>query len=314
MSVLYDQYLQKHKANVVKAFEWLEKYLPEYDGIDGSNTRWNVTYAHDASKTETDEYEAYDAYFYGGNRSYQVVQNYNRAWLLHLHRNPHHWQYWVLINDDPKEGKTCLDMPQDYIVEMICDWWSFSWSKGNLYEIFNWYDERRQYIKLSEATRRTVEDILKAIRLKLDELGEGDSSELMHHGVKGQKWGVKNGPPYPIDKTAKRDTIVEEAIESGQVSRQINPEKQMRHTKSGHLPGRSYLDGDLDYAQELVDELSGTGTPVLSNSGKWLRMERVESSEEIGVLVDPETGKETRTSKAMIRYSKTGSHIHPRKG
>ena len=24
---------------------------------------------------------------------------------------------------------------------------------------------------------------------------------LEHHGVKGQKWGVKNGPPYPIKKT-----------------------------------------------------------------------------------------------------------------
>ena len=21
---------------------------------------------------------------------------------------------------------------------------------------------------------------------------------LAHHGIKGQKWGVKNGPPYPI--------------------------------------------------------------------------------------------------------------------
>ena len=22
---------------------------------------------------------------------------------------------------------------------------------------------------------------------------------LAHHGIKGQKWGVKNGPPYPLD-------------------------------------------------------------------------------------------------------------------
>lgn len=27
--------------------------------------------------------------------------------------------------------------------------------------------------------------------------------ELFHHGVKGQKWGVKNGPPYPLTKVTK---------------------------------------------------------------------------------------------------------------
>lgn len=26
-----------------------------------------------------------------------------------------------------------------------------------------------------------------------------DGTELYHHGIKGQKWGVRNGPPYPID-------------------------------------------------------------------------------------------------------------------
>lgn len=30
---------------------------------------------------------------------------------------------------------------------------------------------------------------------------------LMHHGIKGQKWGVRNGPPYPIeDKVLKKGT------------------------------------------------------------------------------------------------------------
>ena len=24
--------------------------------------------------------------------------------------------------------------------------------------------------------------------------------ELYHHGIKGQEWGVRNGPPYPLDK------------------------------------------------------------------------------------------------------------------
>lgn len=28
------------------------------------------------------------------------------------------------------------------------------------------------------------------------------TDELYHHGVKGQRWGIKNGPPYPLDAKA----------------------------------------------------------------------------------------------------------------
>lgn len=99
-----------------------------------------------------------------------MVQDFNKAWLAHIHRNPHHWQHWVLINDDPKLGEIVLDMPYEYIIEMICDWWAFSWSSGNLYEIFNWYNEHEEYMKLSEKTRKTVEDILDKIKKKLDDM------------------------------------------------------------------------------------------------------------------------------------------------
>lgn len=27
------------------------------------------------------------------------------------------------------------------------------------------------------------------------------NAELYHHGIKGQKWGVTNGPPYPLDSS-----------------------------------------------------------------------------------------------------------------
>lgn len=250
MSWQYDLFLRQHKENVKKGFDWICHNLPELTN-DISTAAWQTEFSHDLSKEEPDEYEAYDAYFYGGNRSYAVVQDYQKAWLLHIHRNPHHWQYWVLINDDPEDGEIVLEMPYDYILEMICDWWSFSRASENLYEIFEWYGKHNNYMKLGKKTRKTVEDILEKIQSKLDEAEDevlGDS-ELQHHGVKGMKWGVKNGPPYPIDKSSGRGTIVKNAIESGAVSKKINREKQMRHTKSNHTPGRSYLDGDLEYAQ-----------------------------------------------------------------
>lgn len=121
MSFQYDQYLTQHRSNVKRGFDWIAENLPELL-VDGFDYGWQIEFAHDKSKDEQDEYEAYDAYFYGGNRSYAVMQNYQKAWLLHLHRNPHHWQYWILINDDPKEGEIILEMPYNYIIEMICDW------------------------------------------------------------------------------------------------------------------------------------------------------------------------------------------------
>lgn len=46
--------------------------------------------------------------------------------------------------------------------------------KKDLTEIVNWYQQRYYYIKLSEKTRETVDDILKKITSKLQELEEKD--------------------------------------------------------------------------------------------------------------------------------------------
>lgn len=166
MSVQYDNYLTEHKENVAKGFRWLQENIPEVieDGFE-----WQICFNHDASKTDPEEYDAYDAYFYGNNRSYSVVQNFKKAWLRHIHNNPHHWQHWILINDERKEGMVVIDMPYIYVVEMICDWWSFSWTKGDLNEIFGWYEDRKDYMKLSANTRRSVEYILGKMKDKLEE-------------------------------------------------------------------------------------------------------------------------------------------------
>jgi len=299
VSEKYDEYLKRHREAVRQAYQWIEENIP---GLRDSKTARAVE-THDASKNEPDEYEAYDAYFYG-RKTRETVERFNEAWLTHIHRNPHHWQHWVLINDDPEEGTVVLEMPYPDILEMICDWWAFSWVKGDRKEIFQWYDARSQYIRLAPKTRIIVEDILGELRRKLED------DVLVHHGIKGQKWGVRNGPPYPLDRSKKSDTIVEDAIKSGEVSKTINREKQLRHTKSNHAPGRSYLDGDLDYAQELVDRYSGKGEAKTNRGGSWNHRERITASHDIGVYVD-EDGNETRSNTAMIIYSKTGTHIYP---
>jgi len=168
MSQEYDLYLQNHRTQVSKAYTWLYSNLPHVVS-PCADSEWGVDFNHERTKNNLDEYNAYDEYFYGNNRSFAVVQAFREAWLLHIHRNQHHWQHWVLLNDDLDLGIITLEMPYDHVIEMICDWWSFGWNKGNVFELFKWYEEHKNYIKLHERTRRIVEYILIQIREKLEE-------------------------------------------------------------------------------------------------------------------------------------------------
>lgn len=178
MSLAYNNYLDRHIDNVGNAYAWIKEHLPEVTAGIAGDDEWNILKRHDESKYDREEYDAYDEYFYGKTKSPRVEEAFNYAWLHHIHENGHHWQHWVLVNDEPNEGIVALDMPYHYIIEMICDWWSFSFSKGELREIFKWYVAHKKHMKLSDKTREIVEDILGKIAAKLNELeSEEDESE-----------------------------------------------------------------------------------------------------------------------------------------
>lgn len=55
-----------------------------------------------------------------------------------------------------------------------------------------------------------------------------DMEELTHSGVKGQKWGVKNGPPYPLSKdisTGSRLKTTSSGKKSGGISGYLQTRK-----------------------------------------------------------------------------------------
>lgn len=103
-------------------------------------------------------------FFYGGDkrkdRFYtpsQGTYEFNVAWLKHQHRSPHHWQHWVLQEDDG--DKFALEMPVKYVKEMICDWRGAGKAQG-----FNdtpaWYLKNKDKMILAPATRLLVESLL----------------------------------------------------------------------------------------------------------------------------------------------------------
>ena len=185
----YDAYLTEHIANVQKGYEWMKQNIPHllteenyFDEICYYGELDEIIAQHDKSKyTKTPdadnyfelkcEYDPYAEYFYGEEKTPEVEKRFNYAWLAHIHSNPHHWQHWMLQHDD--EGLELLDMPYVFIVEMVADWWSFSWKQNKVDEIFNWYESKKDGILLSDSTRTKLETILNAIKEKLKEVDNG---------------------------------------------------------------------------------------------------------------------------------------------
>ena len=60
-------------------------------------------------------------------------------------------------------------------------------------------------------------------------------NELTHHGVQGQKWGIQNGPPYPLDyndHSAKEKRAMQK--DAKRIERQLN--------KTAINQGKAYYD------------------------------------------------------------------------
>jgi hypothetical protein len=83
----YLSYVLRHKWFVLRA------------GLELGVPLWQLL-VHDWSKFLPSEWFPYVDYFYGERP--RSTDRFNQAWLSHQRRNPHHWQYWVLLNDDPK--------------------------------------------------------------------------------------------------------------------------------------------------------------------------------------------------------------------
>ena len=161
MSKNYDNYIIEHRTAVETAYQWLVDHKIIKDQYR------QVIDIHDVSKWGNEEYDAYDKYFYSKSKTKEVEEQFNFAWLHHIHANPHHWQHWVLINDD--DGTHALEMPEEYIIEMLCDHWSFSHKQGKLDEIFKWYEDHKKTIIFHKNTKQRYEELLAAIKSALKE-------------------------------------------------------------------------------------------------------------------------------------------------
>jgi hypothetical protein len=135
---------------------------------------------HDCSKFRPSEWFPYVNFFYGEKEDVRDEIGYYKptgtgderfdfAWLLHQKRNDHHWQFFVLPEDEG--GLKVLRMSKKARLEMVCDWCGASKAQGHggwygPTGVLAWYDKHRSKMRLHEETRRWVEAFLNLKRLE----------------------------------------------------------------------------------------------------------------------------------------------------
>lgn len=104
------------------------------------------------------------------------------------------------------------------------------------------------------------------------------NDELYHHGVKNQKWGVRNGPPYPLNSkgTQKKKTqnklsntrnknSIEESIRSGKIIINNLPDYTVGSLTTFRNSGKEYISGlinghDFDWQEVTNSDRYGLKT------------------------------------------------------
>lgn len=148
----YKDYVVVHKERVEEYSTWLLANCPElFEGVDIEVFK-DLIKEHDESKFSEEEFEPYAKKWHLDGIK---TPEYEAAWEHHWSNNEHHPEYW--------DGE---DMPYIYILEMICDWGSFSLKSGNMKELSDFYynkaiDDPEK--NLSNATKEIIEDIISRI-------------------------------------------------------------------------------------------------------------------------------------------------------
>lgn len=156
---LYLSYVVRHKWHVYRAGRQL--------GVG----RWQLA-LHDWSKFLPSEWFPYVAYFHGpdgaknraanSGKYYRIEDGslaFNRAWLKHIHRQPHHWQNHLLLPDGNDGKPQALEMPVKYVREMVADWVGAGAAQG-FRDVKGWYSRNKDRMVLHPEARFIVEALV----------------------------------------------------------------------------------------------------------------------------------------------------------
>ncbi len=157
----YRNYIDEHRLNIKKAFDLYKDDISEYFDCNMEDLLNRVIY-HDMIKYSSEEFESYRQFFYPKDSETPDKNKMNYGWLHHIHSSTHHWNYWIIIDED---GETILDMPNIDIAEMLLDWISMGIKFNSSAK--NWYLEHYDKIKLSPITREKIDYFMDKFEMRL---------------------------------------------------------------------------------------------------------------------------------------------------
>ena len=130
---------------------------------------------HDLSKYSPTEF-IQGANYYQGTRSpndkAREELGYSKAWMHHMGRNKHHFEYWRDYSPIHKGMMTPVKMPLNYVVEMFCDRVAASKIyQGKNYTDSSAYDyfmaaKHKRVGRIHEETSDTLEEFLFMLKEK----------------------------------------------------------------------------------------------------------------------------------------------------
>jgi hypothetical protein len=155
----YLRYVLRHKWYVFRA------------GLLTKAPLWRLI-IHDWSKFSKAEWNPYVNFFYGKGVDYEfrtpeVKSAFSRAFHHHIHRNAHHWEYWLRYR--ASDGSFApLEMPEKLVREMVADWAGAGRAITGEWELASWYEANAHKIKLHGATRKRVYALVEQTSKALD--------------------------------------------------------------------------------------------------------------------------------------------------
>jgi hypothetical protein len=107
---------------------------------------------HDDSKFSRREFGAYARHFHGGG----APDAFARAWLHHIHFNPHHWQHSMFADGYSPSGSSVeagvVEMRECDALEMIADWMGASMAYTGSWNMAEWLNANIPHITLHSKT------------------------------------------------------------------------------------------------------------------------------------------------------------------